>query len=247
MKPSSQRLLLMGLLFVFAAGSANAQLRNIRSTSLGRVGGEGAAGYGYVAYLLFDLLTSGVVDWQKATLARRADMPWIVSLDVMGQLAAQPSMYYIINPRVRGNWGIFVTDFRMNYIVEQVSGGFADLRTDDWQILGLNLINERSLTVRLSSGILHERFGAGDTFNESVVGAHWRSPRGKLGALGEYRWAKDYRSGEKPRVEFNCSFYRTVLHSSNFDLSLTVGGVYQVYNSAVPVWGVQGGFLTRIY
>jgi hypothetical protein len=224
-----------------------AQVRNIRSSSALRSGGGEAFSYGYMAYLIFDLMTSGVADWQKATLNRKSEIPSIVSLDVMLQVASQPSRYYVVNPRIRANWGIFLTDLRTNYMVEHVPGGVDDLRTDDWQVLGLYMINERNFNLRISSGILSERFGAGRKFNESVVGGEWRSGSGKLGAFGEYRWAKDRDAGETPRTEINCSIYTTIVNRPGYNISFTIGGVYQQYYSEVPVWGLQGGIRALIH
>jgi hypothetical protein len=235
----------MATVLLLACSSTHAQIRNIRSASaLGGRGGE-SFGYGSMAYLLLDLMTSGVVDWQKATLARKAEIPSIVSLDVMLQVASQPSRYYVINPRVRANWGIFLSDFRVNYMLEHVPGGVTDLRTDDWQVIGIYLMNEKTFNLRISSGILSERFGNGRKFNESVIGGEWKTER--MGAIGEYRWAKDRDANETPRVEFNCSIYRTIARREGFDISLTIGGVYQQYYSEVPVWGLQGGIRTQIY
>ena len=203
--------------------------------------------YGYMAYLLFDLLTSGVADWQKAALSRKSEIPSMVSLDVYLQLASQPSRYYVANPRVRANWGIFLTDFRTNYMLEYVPGGLDDMRTDDWQVIGLHMINEKNFNLRISSGLMVERFGDRRKFNESVIGGEWKSSRGQMGAFGEYRWAKDRSASETPRQEINCSFYRTMVSKPGFDLSLTLGGMYQRYYSEVPVWGLQWGIRTQIH
>ncbi len=66
-----------------------------------------------------DFAVRGLAAWQMSTLQHRGEVPNVLSLEVYGQAAIQPSTYYIFNPRVRGNWGIFLTDFRMNYMVEE--------------------------------------------------------------------------------------------------------------------------------
>jgi hypothetical protein len=225
-----------------------AQIRNIKSfSSVSGGGGERALAYGRAAYFLFQVLTDGVIDWQMATLRKKAQVPSVVSIETMLQVASQPSRYYILNPRIRANWGILLTDYRMNYMFEQVPGGLIDMRTDDWQILGLNLIQQRNFNFRISTGIMYERFGENNSFNESVVGAQWRSSSGRIGALGEYRTARNYGTGERPRTEVNVSFIRTISHTARFDLSVTLGGVYQLYYSEIPVWGMQGGLVARVY
>jgi len=229
--------------------SSFAQIRNIKSfSSISRSGGESAlGGYGQAAYFLLDMMTNGAIQWQRSALSKKPQIPSVISLEVMMQIASQPSRYYVLNPRVRANWGILLTDFRMNYMFEQVPGGLVDLRTDDWQVLGLNLIQLPTFNVRVSTGIMYERFGNNNTFNETVFGAQWRSPSGRFGAIGEYRTARNYGTGERPRAEFNASFLRTIARTQRSDLSLTIGGVYQVYYSEIPVWGLQGGIMARVY
>jgi hypothetical protein len=228
----------------------HAQVRSIRSLSSGsRSGGgfEGAFGYGRAAYLVLEMMTNGVIDWQTATLRKKSQVPSVISLEVMMQVASQPSRYYVLNPRIRANWGIFVTDYRTNYMFEQVPGGIVDLRTDDWQILGLNLVQRPTFNLRFSTGIMYERFGNNNSYNESVVGAQWRSLTGRIGAMAEYRWAGNYSTGERPRAEINASFLRTIARTSRFDLALTIGGVFQNYYYEVPVWGLQGGLAARVF
>jgi hypothetical protein len=218
-----------------------------RASGSGGGGGEGAFGYGQMAYYLLEWMTNGMIDWQRATLQKKPSVPSVISLEVMMQVASQPSRYYILNPRVRANWGIFVTDYRTNYMFEQVPGGIVDMRTDDWQILGLNLVQRPSFNLRFTTGIMYERFGNNNTYNESVVGAHWRSPSGRIGFMTEYRWARNYGTGERPRAEINASFLKTIASTPHFGLALTIGGVYQSYYYIVPVWGVQGGLAARVF
>jgi hypothetical protein len=229
---------------------AYSQVREIKGLSGlrgGGGGGESAAAAVYALYFMMDFMVEGVVDLQVAALKRKADVPMIVSLEVFGQVASQPSTYYVFNPRVRANWGLFLTDFRSNYMIEHVPGGIEDFRTDDWQILGFYLLQQRSVNLRISSGLMHERFGNGNTFHESVIGGRWTSMNGKYGVFGEYRWAKNHSTNEKPRTEFNASIERFIMSHRHMNLAITFGGMYQVYYSEVPVWGIQGGIAARLY
>jgi hypothetical protein len=60
---------------------------------------------------------NGLADWQQYKLKKSEVNPSLVSLDVITQVATQPSRYYLVNPRVRGNWGLFSSDFRVNYLL----------------------------------------------------------------------------------------------------------------------------------
>jgi hypothetical protein len=239
------------LLLVALGGSmtlAYSQISEIKSFSgRPRGGGERYLGSGAGAYLLFDLLANGAINWQTKTLRKKEQVPTVVSIEAMLHIASQPSRYYILNPRIRLNWGIFLTDFRVNYMLEQVPGGFVDMRTNDWQVLGLNLIQQPTFNLRMSTGIMTEKFGNNNIFSESVVGAQWRSVQGKTGAAAEYRWARDYSEFVTARKEISTSLLRTVARTPHFDLALTIGAVYQLYYSEITVWGVQGGIYARVY
>jgi hypothetical protein len=242
------RCVLIAALAVMTSSASLAQIRNITSlSSMAGGGGESALGYGRAAYFIFDMLTNGFIDWQRSTLRKKAQVPSVISIEAMLQMASQPSRYYIVNPRIRANWGVLFTDYRMNYMFEKVPGGTVDMRTDDWQIIGLNLIQRPGFNARFSTGIMYERFGNNNKFNESVFGLQWRSPSGRIGMIGEYRTARNYGTGERPRTEFNASFLRTIARTASFDLSFTIGGVYQIYYSEIPVWGLQGGVMARVY
>lgn len=225
-----------------------AQVGSIKSASKAGGSSRGERGsFGGGGYFFFNMLTNGVYHWQRATLSRREEIPSIVSLDVFGQVAVQPSRYYVFNPRIRGNWGIFLTDFRMNYMVEHGINGVEDLRTDDWQIIGLNLVNERNVTVRISTGFLHENFGDNKMYNESVVGLNLRSDNEYLGLVGELRWARDFGMATDPRKEVNLSFQTKLFESKRTRTYGTLGGVYQRYYSDIDVWGFQAGFAFKLY
>src|ERR1044071_8686005 len=148
----------LGCILILATVSAFAQVGDIKGASSankssGRSDRGRSGSNASLAYFFIDFTVRNLVPWQINTLQKRGEVPNVLSLEVFGQASIQPSTYYVFNPRVRGNWGIFLTDFRMNYMIEEKIGKPEDLRTDDWQILGLNIINTRRVTARISTGI----------------------------------------------------------------------------------------------
>ncbi|MGC4023508.1 MAG: hypothetical protein QM734_16940 [Cyclobacteriaceae bacterium] len=180
---------------------------------------------------------------QKADSLKR-----IVSLETFFQGAVQPSNYYLMNPRIRGNWGLFSTDFRFNYLVEENHGsGSHDLSTYDWQILVLNLVTTKNVTGRVGFGNMYERFGAKQNFFEWTSSLSFYSNSQIYGGGIEYRNAKDYTTGMVPRREINFYVEKQLFKQGACRGYITLGGIYQRYYESVSVWGLQSGIVLKIY
>jgi hypothetical protein len=195
---------------------------------------------GFFVDFFFNFMFSGMVQWQQQSLQKKYEIPKTVSFDIMLQGAAQPSTYYILNPRLRANWGIFSTDFRLNYLLEEDIDGVKYLRTDDWQVLQLNLVNTKNVTFRVGGGVIHESFGDGKTFPEYTGGLVIQPETKKLGGSIEYR-ASEPRNEISANIQYHL-FDRGVLHGY-----ATGGAVFQRYYRTVNVWGMQGGIILRFY
>jgi hypothetical protein len=200
-----------------------------------------------LAYFFIDFTVRNIVPWQMNTLQKRGEVPNVLSLEVYGQASIQPSTYYVFNPRVRGNWGIFLTDFRMNYMIQEKIGKPEDLRTDDWQILGLNIINTRRVTARISTGIMHEAFGDGNIFSESAAGLSIMTDNQRSGIISEFRWARDYTTNTNPRLEGSIAFQRKLFDRGAIHMFATGGVQFQRYYNQINVWGLQGGLAFKLY
>ncbi len=243
----------LALCFLLVCVIAHAQVGDIKGASSsnksgggsdrGRSGGSGAG----AVYFFVDFAVRSIVPWQINTLQKRGEVPNVLSLEVFAQAGIQPSSYYIFNPRVRGNWGIFLTDFRMNYMIEDKLGGPVDLRTDDWQVLGLNIVNTKMVTARISTGIMHEAFGDGNMFSESVAGISVMRPDQKIGGMGEFRWSRDYSTGATPRLEASLAVQRKLFDHKSIHMFATGGVMFQRYYSEINVWGMQAGLAFKIY
>lgn len=201
------------------------------------------------SFFLFDLFFQVIPAWQHFKLsADRSRYPSLVSLEIMAQGAAHPPGYYFLWPRIRGNWGIFSTDYRLNYLIEEVSdGSYSHIRTSDWQILQLNIITSRFLTLRVGNGILKETFARRSSFYEwsAMMGVHNRRQTDMVWM--EYRHAHDFNTGAWPRLELSAQYQRQLFKSKPAQGLISAGVVYQNYYRSVPVLGVQGGLVFRFY
>jgi len=185
---------------------------------------------------------------QEERLKKTEIVKRVVSLEMFFQGAFQPSTYYLFNPRIRGNWGLFSTDFRVNYLIEEKTDSVThDLTTLDWQILQLNLITAQNFTLRVGGGNLYERFGSKQSFFEWTAGMSFFSNSQTFVVNMEYREAKDFITGAVPRREINLSFEKQVFNAGGLRGYASIGGVYQRYYESVSVWGLQGGLVMRVF
>lgn len=245
------------VLFTFCFITGYSQVDEIRSASndnssskSGKSGdgsGSNDSGSGGGSWVI-DLLFSGIVDWQTYKLQdNRERYPSMVSLDVMLQGGIKPSSYYMIWPRIRGNWGIFSTDFRMSYLIEEDVDGYKHIRTNDWQVLQLNLVTNRFFTFRLGTGFMQEAFGENQSFSETSFMLNVHAPdQSKLIGF-EYRFAKDWDTGATPRTEFGIQYQHELFSSGVLHGYATAGVVFQKYYSSIDVWGMQLGFVFRLF
>jgi hypothetical protein len=194
----------------------------------------------YIAIELANFAVHALVEWQQAKLNARNQNPEVVSLEVMAFAAIQPSSYYIIHPRVRGNWGLFSTDFRMNYVIEEGADGIKHLRTDDWQILELNIVTQPRANFYIGWGFLHEAFNDNVYYNEWTTCLRGKPFPSDFSLLFEYRHSD-------PRIEANFQVHYPLVKKTRLSILVTGGGAFQQYYSTIKVWGLQGGLICRLY
>jgi hypothetical protein len=198
------------------------------------------ASFSYLAIDLLQISLQGLAEWQRIKLQTREENPSIVSLDIFLQGAAQPSSYYILHPRIRGNWGIFSTDFRMNYLIEEGVDGVKHIRTSDWQIIQLNFVTTRNINFYAGWGFIHEDFNNGNYYNEWSASFRVKPEKLRTAFQVEYRHSE-------PRIEFSGNVQFPIVQSRPVNLFLTGGAVFQQYYSSIKVWGMQSGLMLKLY
>jgi len=224
---------------VGAIKSASSSHHSSGSVSGGHGGGDFGGGYNFMGNFLVNLAFNGIVQAQQNMLQRRAEVPSMVSFETMLQTAVQPSAYYIVNPRLRANWGLFSTDLRFNYLISEEIGGYDYLRTTDWQIVEINFVKTRDFTARAGSGVIQEAFAYHDSFAEWTLGLQYE-PAGKFGGFSEYRSAE-------VRKEFSLAGQYRLFDKNCLHAFATAGFVYQRYYEKITTWGMQGGLILKIY
>jgi hypothetical protein len=243
------------ILLVFVAlicmSEVYAQVSEIKSASQsnssGKSGGRDSDDSG-VSLDVFLFLFDGLGSLHTSKIRGDRDRyPSIISFDVAFQGAIKPSAYYIFQPRIRGNWGLFSTDFRMNYLIEEDVEGVRHIRTNDWQILQLNLITNRFFTFRVGTGFMQEAFEAHRYFSESSLMLNLHAPDQSKVLGFEFRFAKDWDTGVNPRREFSVQYQHQIFRASSMHGYIAIGGLYQRYYNSIDVWGVQTGLVFRFF
>lgn len=243
----------MALLTVLALGSlsSQAQVDEIKESSEknardGRMdNSDNSSGGGSV---ISDLLLF-LPHWQRYKLQNdRNRYPSMVSLDAYLTAGYKPSDTYLLWPRIRANWGLFSSDFRMNYLIEKDDlGGFKHIRTNDWQVIQINIITSRFITFRAGTGVMQEMFGSHQRFSETsfMFGIH--APDQSEMFFVEYRFSKDWDTGVNPRNEFSAQYHHQIFQTGILHGYVTAGAVYQNYYGTTEFWGVQAGLVVRIF
>lgn len=235
------------ILLVAISITCSGQVRDIKrasashhaSGSVSGGGDGGGAAANFLGNFMVNIFFNGIVQIQQNMLSRRSEVPSMVSFDAMMQTAVQPAAYYIVNPRVRANWGLFSTDFRFNYLIAEEIGGYEYLRTNDWQIVQINFVKTRDFTARTGIGIINEAYGYHDSYPEWTAGLLYES-LDKFGGCMEYR-------GSEARKEFSLTGQYRLFDTNRLHGFATAGFVYQRYFDKVTTWGMQGGFALKIY
>ncbi len=204
--------------------------------------GDGIGGF------MFEFLFGGISWWQSFKLrSDRARYPSMVSIDAMIQMAAKPASYYLVWPRICGNVGLFGTDFRMNYLIEEGIDGYRHIRTNDWKMLQLNLVTSKFFTFRLGTGYMQEAFNAHKAFSESTAMVLVHAPD-QTKVLGfEFRTSKDWSTDANPRREFSIQYQNQLFVTGKMHGYASLGWVYQRYYNSINVWGIQGGLVFRFF
>lgn len=162
------RVILLLLIFLLSSFCAFSQVREIKkrsnsnkqSTSSSESSSSGSSGGGLLDVLIGDLIFGIIkLPFKAAFQAQniQADKfstdPWRVSFEGQAKMGVDfRENTMLINPVVRGNYGLFSTQIRYNSISD-VSGGFG---TIDWQILQMNFVNNEYVRFIAGFGVSNE-------------------------------------------------------------------------------------------
>lgn len=124
----------------------------------------------------------------------------------------------LIQPNVRGNWGLFSTQLRYNRIFDDTGV----LSTWDWQVVQFNLVNNQDVRIIFGMGLSHEIEIDQTHFEGSTSFTLFLNDRVWAPTL-EYRWSGD----GIPRREFSAILDYRPRNENNIFNNFFVGYVHQ--------------------
>jgi hypothetical protein len=184
---------------------------------------------------------SDIFETQKK-LVRDKENPMATSVELMPHVAYGSMQILSYIPRIRASFGIISSDFRVTSLndVSTTEGG--TYYTYDWQILQLNLINNRNFGFYFGGGLMSEHTSATvNDFFEVSAGFLVREFGKWSGAL-EWRSTDAAPTGVMVRSELGARVSYTFLEKKPVYVNLTAGTIYQNYYESISVWSGVGGF-----
>lgn len=217
----------------------------------GGIGGNGDSGspclescgdacFASIAEVCFDFALSGIIELNKSYIDNKDDIPLVTSFDFIPQGAYHPSNSILALPRIRGNWGLFSTDFRFTSLIEITPEGSDFWNTFDWQVIQFNLLVTEPVILRIGTGFMYENYSE-TFFNEHTIGLDFFMDDYKYRIDNEFRISKDYTTANIPRLEGNTRFNYAVLQEDHIDGYISIGVMYQNYYLDESMWSVLGG------
>lgn len=188
--------------------------------------------------------------WQQYKLHpdNRQRYPSTISLEMFAPGGYKSSNTYFFWPRIRANWGLFSTDYRLNYMFQKDdAGNVQQLHTNDWQIVQFNITTSRFITFRAGIGVMTEAFNNFNQYTEWTLGFGIHAPDQSNMFYAEYRDATKEGLDVKARIEFNAQYMHQLFQSGLLKGYLTAGVVYQKHYGTIDFWAVQAGLAFRVF
>jgi len=188
--------------------------------------------------------------WQEYKLHpdNKQRYPSTISLEVFAPGGYKSSTTNFFWPRIRANWGLFSTDFRINYMFQKDDAGTVQrLQTNDWQMAEINITTSRFITFRFGVGSMTEAFGNFNQYTEWTLGFGIHAPDQSNMFYAEYRDATKEGLDVKARIEFNAQYMHQLFQAGLFKCYLTGGVVYQKHYGTIDFWAAQAGLAFRFF
>jgi len=205
---------------------------------------------------IFQIMAAFLVEGQRAMLEASDLDPTIRSFDIDPQGAYNPKYdAYLILPRIRGTYGIFATDFRLNYLLGNNANGRETFKTYEWQILQLNLASRPHFNLRVGSGIYWQNYhstvpGEGyitQSFNEHQAEMSLKFDDQRYITTLAGRWAIDYQTNNNVFTEFSVVQNIQIMKSSGFRGYFSLGLNVENYYSSTRLVSVQAGLHFNLF
>ncbi len=203
-----------------------------------------------VAYLFLDF----VVNHHQEIMDRRYLNPGLFSFEVDAGFAGlvhysgDDLIYYqYVNylPHIRGNLGIFSTDFRFNLLAEYTNDLPDSYRSWDL-IFILNLVPVNSFKMSFGTGLYGEMYTQ-EIYNEHYFQMQFGLFENKDFIDIDTRVAVDYATSLIPFMEASARYKWRFISFDHANAYLSLGGLYQNYYQEHILFGGSAGVLLNFH
>ena len=215
--------------------------KNTKSTASIESGSSSSSG-GWFGGLIIQFFSATVGAGQRAALENVDIYPERFSLEsfsTYGTDINSDAQYF--QAGLRGNWGIFGTDFKYNNLID-ITG---QLKTIDWQVVVIR-IPIKNFKIDYGLGFISILEQDQAYFNSSL-GFDWRLPNLGVNITSAYQWSQKtslvsrYKSGFILRADYEIYGYKK-LH-----LSPMLEYAYQNYFEETSFSMISAGIIIRVF
>jgi hypothetical protein len=195
-----------------------------------------------------------LIDHQHEIMDMRDLNPSLLSLEFDANVAysfhysadsGQFYKYFNYLPRIRGNLGIFSTDFRYNMLAEYDLDVPESYKSWDL-ILMLNFVPSEKFKISLGSGVYNELY-TGNYYNEHYLNISFGMADNKNILDIDSRLAVDYAQSLFPFAEAGFRYKIRIMDISHVYSYFSLGFVYQNYYGQHDIFGGNAGLLFNIH
>jgi len=205
---------------------------------------EGTEIGGSIIGLFFQAIAGGIgliIKAQQKTLEGVQEYPERVSLELpLSFGTATRSNTYIFQTGLRGNWGIFASDFRYT----NLSDNTGSLNTIEW-LVGIIRIPIKKFKIEYGMGFLRLPKQERNYFKQTV-GFDWLLESG-INISGGYQWTVKTSLGTRFKENAYFRIDYKLINENKFHLGPMLEYSYQSYFSETNLSMISIGIIGRIY
>lgn len=193
-----------------------------------------------------------LIDHQHEIMNLRKLDPTLISLEIDANFAyalhySQGEIYTYINylPQIRGNLGIFSTDFRYNILTEYLSDGPDSFNS--WELVFmLNFVPGKAFKMSIGTGTCYEKY-TDSYYNEHYFGTKIGLFQNRDFIDMDTRVVVNYSKGVYPFFEAGIRYNTKMINFEHLSAYISLGGIYQNYYQAHDIWAARGGLIFNIH
>ena len=200
----------------------------------------------------FEVFTAFLIEHHKEILNFRDIDPSVLSLDLranfaMGLHHSMDTNYISVNylPGVRGNVGVFASDFRFNMLTEYTNDLPNSFKSWEWLFL-LNIEPVETFRITFGTGMQKEN-STGNMYNQHYLGFKVGTFGGKDYIMADTRLSVNYTTNQYPFFEGAISYNTRIIDFDFAQVYIKIGGIYQNYYAAYDILAANGGLIFNLH